>query len=132
MTDTNPQRSIGILIAASIAIIFGLLTIKSGGAVLFIDGVDRAAAGNYLPLVLWFNFVAGFFYLVAGAGLFYQKIWTAWLAFFILGTTILVFTFLGFHILNDGLYEIRTVGAMILRTIVWAAISFFAYRKFIR
>ena len=56
------NRSIGIWLISAVAVVFGLLTIKSGGSVLFIDGVDRQAAGNYVPFVLWFNFIAGFFY----------------------------------------------------------------------
>ena len=69
------NRSIGIWLISAVAVVFGLLTIKSGGSVLFIDGVDRQAAGNYVPFVLWFNFLAGFFYIVAGVGLWLQKLW---------------------------------------------------------
>jgi hypothetical protein len=53
--------------------VFGLLTIKSGGAVLFFDGPARVDDGNYAPFVLWFNFFAGFVYIIASAGLFMQK-----------------------------------------------------------
>ena len=51
-----------------IAFAFGALTIKSGGAVIFIDGPARVAAGNYLNFVVWFNFIGGFFYILAGLG----------------------------------------------------------------
>ena len=68
------DQSIGIWVVTVIAVVFGLLTIKSGGSVLFIDGIDREDAGNYVPFVLWFNFLTGFVYLFAGAGLFMQKI----------------------------------------------------------
>lgn len=129
--STKPERSIGIWIITIIAIVFGLLTIKSGGAVLFVDGPDRDAAGNYAPFVLWFNFLAGFFYLLAGAGLFMQKPWAAWLSVFIVAATVVVFALFGLHILNGGLYEARTVVAMSLRTMVWAAIAVFASRKII-
>ena len=33
--------------------------------------------------------------------------------------------------INDGLYEVRTVVAMSLRTAVWTLIATFAYRKII-
>ena len=33
--------------------------------------------------------------------------------------------------INDGLYEVRTVVAMRLRTAVWTSITTFAYRKII-
>ena len=51
--------------AIFIAIVFGIMTIKSGGAVLFTDGEARLAAGDYVSFVLWFNFLAGFLYVVA-------------------------------------------------------------------
>ena len=35
------DRSIGIWIITVIAVVFGLLTIKSGGTVLFVDGTFR-------------------------------------------------------------------------------------------
>ena len=56
MTAIKPARSIGIWMAAVVALVFGMLTIKSGGSVLFIDGIAREDAGNYVPFVLWFNF----------------------------------------------------------------------------
>ena len=126
------DRSIGIWIMTAIAAVFGLLTIKSGGSVLFIDGIARADAGNYVPFVLWFNFLAGFAYLLAAAGLFIQKHWAVWISIFIAASTVVIFALLGLHILNDGLYEVRTVVAMSLRTVIWTSIAIFAYRKIIR
>jgi hypothetical protein len=126
------NRPIGIWIIAAIAIVFGLLTIKAGGSVLFIDGVDRENAGNYVPFVLWFNFLAGFAYLLAGAGLFMQKHWAAWLSISIATATIVVFALFGLHVLNEGTYETRTVAAMSLRSVVWVLIAVFAYRKIIK
>ncbi|MCK5311455.1 MAG: hypothetical protein KAJ62_05070 [Desulfobacteraceae bacterium] len=131
MTSMKSDKSIGIWITTVTAIVFGLLTIKSGGSVLFFDGIARENAGNYIPFVVWFNFLAGFAYLLAGAGIFMQKHWAVWISIFIVVATIVVFALLGFHILNGELYQARTVGAMILRTVVWALIAMFAYRKFI-
>ena len=51
--------------ASIVAIIFGLLTIVSGGGALF----GKADMGAVVPFVLWFNFFAGFAYVVAGFGL---------------------------------------------------------------
>jgi hypothetical protein len=126
------DRSAGIWIMTVIAVVFGLLTIKSGGSVLFVDGIAREEAGNYVPFVLWFNFLAGFAYLLAAVGLFMQKHWAVWISIFIAVATIFVFALLGLHILNDGLYEVRTVVAMSLRTVVWTSIAAFAYRKIVR
>lgn len=132
MTLMKPDRSIGIWIITAIAVVFGLLTIKSGGSVLFVDGIAREEAGNYVPFVLWFNFLAGFAYLLAAAGLFMQKHWAVWISILIAVSTIVIFALFGLHILNDGLYEVRTVVAMSLRTAVWTLIATFAYLKIIR
>ncbi len=121
------ERTAGIWLVSIIAIAFGMLTIKSGGSVLFIDGAARHDAGHYVPFVLWFNFLAGFAYLLAGVGLFMQKSWAPWLSIFIAAATVVVFALFGLHVLNDGAYETRTVVAMSLRTVVWASIATFAY-----
>ena len=125
------SRTIGVWMVAIIAIAFGILTLKSGGAVLFIDGTGRQEAGNYVPFVLWFNFLMGFVYFIAGVGLWLQKYWAVWLSLFIAVTTLIVFAILGLHILQGGLFEQRTVGAMIMRSIVWSAISIFAFKKIV-
>ena len=123
------NRSIWIWIVTIVALAFGMLTIKSGGSVLFIDGPDRQAAGNYVPFVLWFNFLAGFIYLVAGAGLWLKKQWAIRLSIFIAVATVIVFIAFGIAILIGQAYEMRTVAAMSLRTVVWTVISVFAYYK---
>jgi len=123
------NRSIGIWIVTVCAVVFGLLTIKSGGSVLFIDGPARVKAGNYVPFVLWFNFLAGFVYLLAGVGLYMQKQWVAWISLLIVAATAIVFGLFGLHALNDGLYELRTVVAMSVRTVIWVLIALFAYKK---
>jgi hypothetical protein len=132
MTFIKLDRTIGIWIITVIAIVFGLLTIMSGGSVLFIDGTSRQDAGNYVPFVVWFNFLTGFIYVIAGSGLWMQKNWAVWLSIFIAVAIIVVFALFGLHILNEGLYEVRTVVAMSLRTVVWALIAIFAYNKIIR
>jgi len=131
MMSTLSDRSIGIWIITAIAVVFGLLTIKSGGAVLFVDGIFREQAGNYVPLVVWFNFLAGFVYLIAGGGLWLKKHWAVWMSIFIVTATLVVFVIFGIHILKGGMYEVRTIVAMSLRIVVWSLIAMFAYRKII-
>jgi len=130
MNSAKSNRTIGIWLVSVVAILFGLLTIKSGGMVLFVDGPDRVAAGNYVPFVLWFNFVAGFFYVLAGVGLWFKQRWAMWLAGIIVLSTLVVFALLNLHIYNGGLFEFRTVIAMSLRSVVWSVIAFYAYLKF--
>ncbi len=109
------------------AIAFGLLTIKSGGSVIFFDGPARLAAGNYVNFVVWFNFIAGFFYILAGLGFLLHKKWTAKLTTIIATATLLVFAAFGIHILMDGSYEMRTVIAMSLRSVIWISFAFAAH-----
>jgi uncharacterized membrane protein (DUF2068 family) len=119
-------------VVAVLAVLFGLLTLKSGGAVLFVEGSGREAAGNFVSYVLWFNFVMGFVYIIAGIGLWLQKPWSVWLAVFIAGSTLIVFAIFGLHIYQGGLFEQRTVGAMVLRSVFWLVIAFVSYRKILR
>jgi len=125
------HRSISIWVFSFVAVIFGILTLKSGYAVLFIDGEAREAAGNYVPSLLWFNFISGFFYIIAALGLWLMRSWSAWLSITIAGLIVIVFTLFGFHILNGGPYELRTVVAMFIRSTTWILISIFAWYKFL-
>ena len=122
------KSNLFIFPAIFIAIVFGVMTIKSGGAVLFTDGEARVAAGDYVNFVLWFNFLAGFLYIVTGIGLWVKKQWAGKLAVIIATLTILVFSALGVHILLGGNYEIRTVAAMTLRSVIWITIALVATR----
>ncbi len=109
-------------VAAVIAVVFGAMTVFSGGSVLFGPREAQAAAGNYVPYVLWFNFLAGFAYILAGIGIWIGANWAKWLAMGILGATIVVAVVFGVHVASGGEYEMRTVGALVLRTAVWAGI----------
>lgn len=112
-------------LAALIAVLFGAATVASGGNVLF--GGGAPAAGNIVPFIVWFNFVAGFFYVAAGIGLWRGERWAAWLALALGGSTAAAFAALGWHIGMGGVYETRTVAAMTLRLSVWLAIAGLAF-----
>ena len=114
---------------AVVAIAFGLLTIASGGVTLFGGDGPRQAAGAYVPFVLWFNFLAGFMYVLAGAGLWLQRRWAVNLAAGIAAATLLVFAAFEVHVLRGGAYEMRTVAAMTLRSVLWVAIAWLAGRR---
>ena len=117
-----------IWISSVIAIVFGLLTIRESGSVLFGDVAARQGAGQYVPFVVWFNFLAGFGYVVAGIGLWFRYRWAARLAFAIAASTLAVFAALGIHIAIGGEYELRTITAMSLRSAIWLAIALAALR----
>jgi hypothetical protein len=115
-------------ILALVATIFGIVTIIVGGKTLFGGAEERTAAGNIVTFVLWFNFVAGFAYVIAGVGLFLWKRWAAQLSAAIAAATIAVFIAFGIHIILGGAFELRTVGAMIIRSAVWIVIAVSACR----
>ena len=124
MSNSN---KVGWWVLAIVAIAFGALTIKSGGAVLFFDGEARAAAGNYVGFVLWFNFVAGFAYVIAGVGFATRWFCAPRLAVLIAVATLAVFAAFGVYVLNGGAFEMRTVIAMSVRSLVWLTIAVLAY-----
>jgi hypothetical protein len=117
---------IALKLAAGVAVLFGIATVASGGNVLFGSGAQ--SAGHYVPFIVWFNFLAGFAYVAAGAGLWRGRPWAAALAVSLAGATAVAFAALGWHIGQGGAYEMRTLYAMTLRLGVWLAIAFLALR----
>ena len=113
---------------AVVAVLFGLLTVFSGGRTLFGGEAARLAAGAIVPFVLWFNFGAGFAYVGCGLGLWGRRRWSALLAVVIAVATAAVFAAFGAHALSGGAYEVRTVGAMALRTMFWVGVAWAAHR----
>lgn len=110
--------------AAVVAVVFGVATIRAGGSVLFGNGAQ--AAGKVVGFVLWFNFLAGFAYVAAGAGLWLRRRGSAQLALAIAAATVLVFAAFGIHVADGGAFEMRTVWAMTLRSVVWISIAMLA------
>ena len=82
-----------------------------------------ADMGAVVPFVLWFNFVAGFSYLLAGIGLWRGTAWAPALSIGIAAATAVVFVFFLWHVWRGGAYESRTMAAMVLRLGIWVAIS---------
>lgn len=127
---TAPDRPRWALPASVVALLFGILTVLSGGRALFGGDAARAAVGDAVAFVLWFNFIAGFFYVLGGIGLFAWRRWAAGLSAIIAVATLTVFAAFGWHIAMGGAFEMRTVAAMILRSGIWIAIALLACRAF--
>ena len=111
-------------VVSGIAIVFGALTIFSGGRALFGDAQAQAAVGNAVGFVLWFNFLAGFFYVLTGLGLLLSRRWARSAAFALALATALVAAAFAVHVANGGAFEMRTVGAMALRLGFWTLVAF--------
>jgi len=119
-----PARPLALTVTACVAVIFGVLTVVSGSRALF-GGVDMGAV---VPFVLWFNFSAGFAYVLAGIGLWRGATWAPALSLGIAVATSAVFVAFLWHVWLGSTWEARTMGAMILRTGIWTAIAAFTVR----
>jgi len=111
---------------------FGLLTLFLSSSVIFDFFNIRAIEGNYVLVVVWSNFICSILYLFAAYGFIKTKKWTSLL----LGTAsiILIISFISLksHILSGGLYELKTVSAMIFRislTITFTLIAYFTINR---
>lgn len=127
LLENKSKRPMWLTVVAIVALLFGIATVKEGGTVLFTE-TGKQSAGNYVPFVLWFNFIAGFAYIMAGIAMFKLKSCSRRLSAVIAISTIIVFILLGIHIFNDGLYELRTVMAMTIRSTLWISITIVALR----
>ena len=114
--------------ASVLAVLFGLMTLKEGGTVLFGGEAARTAAGAYVPFVLWFNFLAGFAYVVAGIALWRRQSWAAGLALGIALAAALVFAAFGVYVMDGGAFGGGTVAAKGLPPPGWLVIGTLAWR----
>jgi len=114
---------------AAVAIAFGVLTIVSGGRALFGGADAQAAVGNAVAFVLWFNFVAGFGYVLAGAGFWLGRRWaTGVAAALAIGTAGVAIAFF-VYVQGGGAYELRTVAALGLRLGFWLVLAGLAWHN---
>ena len=120
---------------AIVLAVFGLVTLFLSSSVIFdLFGV-RAKEGNYVLFVVWANFLSSILYLFAAYGFIKIKKWTIHL----LGVSalLLIIAFIGLmiHINSGGIYETKTIGAMIFRitlTLVFSILAYFSITYFER
>ena len=122
----NANRAVKWMALA--AIMFGVMTVLTGGRALFGSLESRAGFGNAVPFVLWFNFLAGFIYIIAGAGLLLCRRWAVYISLFVAVSTILVFVTFGVHVIGGGAFERRTIGALAIRSLFWIAVTIVSMR----
>lgn len=120
------KKSLPYLIALPLAA-FGLLTLFLSTSIIFDWFGIRAKEGNYVLFVVWANFICSLLYLFAAYGFIKAKKWT----FLLLGLAaiVLISTFVIFkiYIYSGGIYETKTVGALIFRIIITLIFVFLAY-----
>lgn len=114
------------ILALSI-IVLGLATLFLSSSIVFDLFGIRAKEGNYVLFVVIANLVCSILYLLAGYGIITKKPWTTKILSSSL--VVLLIAFIGFlvHINMNGIYEIKTIGALTFRisiTLVFVAASF--------
>jgi hypothetical protein len=108
----------------TVLLLFGALTLFLSTSVIFDLFGIRAREGNYVPVVVWANFIASILYVIAAIGLLLKKHWsqTALLtAVLVLVAAGIAF---GWHIVNGGLHEQKTIGALAFRTLLTLGLYF--------
>lgn len=120
------------IIAAIILAGFGLLTLFLSSSVIFDLFGIRAKEGNYVLFIVWANFICSILYLSAAYGFIKSKKWT--IKPLGISVLILIIAFIGlfYHINMGGIYETKTIGAMIFRisaTLIFTIISYFTINK---
>lgn len=119
--------SIAVVLAA-----FGLLTLFLSSSVIFDLFGIRAKEGNYVLAVVWANFLSSILYLVAAYGFIKDKSWTIKPLAISLIVLLVAFIGLFIHISTGGIYETKTIGAMLFRTTVtgvFTTLAFFLISK---
>ncbi len=122
------NRILKYVIAAAL-IAFALLTLFLSSSVLFDWFGIRATEGNFVPLVVWANLICSLLYLIAAFGYLLSKKWP--FSVMLLASIVLILAYFGLfiHIKNDGLYESKTVGAMLFRILVTLFFAGIFYRS---
>ena len=111
-------------------VLFGAVTVFMSSSVLFDWFGIRAKEGNYVPGIVWANFVCGILYLIAAYGILKNQTWSRFPLTISLLILIIAYIGLFIHINNGGLYETKTVGAMAFRIGVTALFLFITTKIF--
>ena len=108
---------------------FGLLTLFLSASVIFDLFGIRAKQGNYVLFIVWANFISSIIYLIASYGILKNKKWAT--IILVLSVLILIIAFVRFiiYINSGGIYETKTIGAMVFRIIITLIFVAFAYFK---
>lgn len=102
----------------SVLSFLGIASVFMGGSVIFDLFRIREMEGNYVPFIVWANFICGFLYLLAVYAILNKKSWQKIPLMIAFTVLMIAFSGLIIHIQNEGVYEHKTVKAMILRTIL--------------
>ena len=120
------KKTLKYLVAIALTA-FALLTLFLSSSIIFDWFGIRAKEGNYVLIVVWANLISSILYLFAAYGFMSLKKWTVKLLASSLA--LLIIAAIGFfiHINSGGLYETKTMGALLFRFTVTLIFTFLAY-----
>lgn len=112
-----------------ILIAFGLLTLFLSSSVIFDLFGIREKEGNYVPFIVWANFISSILYLIAAITWIKKMKVTGTLLG--ISTAILALGFIGLmiHVNAGGLHETKTIGAMVFRTVLTLIFTIISYKS---
>ncbi len=117
------------IIIALVLFLFAAVTLFMSSAVLFNWFGIRAKQGNFVPFIVKTNLTAGVLYLLVLYGFLKSEKWAFWVM--LTAALILLYAFGLFyiHIHTGGLYENKTIAAMIFRILLTLSLSLFIYQN---
>ncbi len=124
---TMKQKSIVKTITLGGLVLFTAITLFLSTSILLDLFGIREHQGNYVPLVIWSNFLCGWLYSLSLLGLFSHKKWSVVPLVVALFILMGAFTGLLIHILDGGPYEDKTITALFLRIILTLFFSLGTY-----
>lgn len=113
---------------AGLLAVFGFITLFMSTAVIFDLFGLREKEGNYVPFVVGSNFISGLLYLPAALGLFKRN--NRAIILLIIAAVLLILTFIAliFHIKAGGIYETKTIAALLFRILLTIVIMILGSR----
>lgn len=112
-------------IAASVAVVFSLLTIVEGTRVLL--GITQPDYVVFAPLLVY-NVTMGVVGVFAGVALWINYGWSLRLTKIVVAAHIIVLLTAGVIYLSGNAVALHSVNAMIVRSVVWVAITLVAWK----
>lgn len=125
------KRLLTYLLTA-VLFLFGMITLFLSTSIFFDWFGVRENEGNYVLFVVIANFIASILYLVAGYGFLKNKLFTAKALWISVAVLVAAFAGLLVQISSGGIYETKTIFAMIFRislTCLFAIAAYFMISK---
>lgn len=125
--NSSTTSKIVLSLVVLVLVFFGLLTLFLSSSIIFDLFGIREKEGNYVLFIVWTNFICSLIYLSSVYGFIKRKKWTFPLLVISLAILMIVFLWFLEYINSGGLYETKTIGAMIFRILMTFGFTSAAY-----